>query len=105
MAWDQRPCGRRYYTRSVREGGRVRKEYVGGGPVAELVAQMDALERQEREQERRERREERARHAALEAPLTQLCEATDLLAQVALVAADYHRHKGQWRKRRGTVKE
>ena len=66
---------------------------------------MYALERQEQEQERRERREEQERHAALEEPLTQLCEATDLVAQVALVAVGYHRHKGEWRKRRGTVKE
>jgi hypothetical protein len=30
----------------------------------------------------------------------ELCEAADILAVAQLVAAGYHRHKGQWRMRR-----
>ena len=46
MGWDKG----RYYTRSKKANGRVVREYVGAGRVAELVAQMDALERERREE-------------------------------------------------------
>jgi len=39
---------------------------------------------------------------ALETPIEELCEATEVLVQAALLAAGYHRHnRGEWRKRRG----
>ena len=85
MAWE-----RGYYYRVRRENGRVVREYVGRGRVAELMAKLDALDR---EKEREERR--------LDADLEALIETTDLLARAALVAAGYHQHKrGEWRKRR-----
>jgi hypothetical protein len=37
----------------------------------------------------------------LEAPIEELCEASEILAQSALVAAGYRQHnRGEWRKRR-----
>ena len=48
MGWDRG----RYYTRSRKVNGRVVREYVGAGRVAELVAQLDALEKQQREAQR-----------------------------------------------------
>ena len=103
MAWEARQRGGRYYTRSVKRNGRVSREYVGCGPAAELIAQMEALERERRDEERRAAREAEERRCALEAPVRQLCEAAELWAQVALVAAGYHRHdRGEWRRRRGS---
>jgi hypothetical protein len=46
MAWER---GYYYCVRKV--NGRVVREYVGTGEVAELVAQMDALERERRQLE------------------------------------------------------
>jgi hypothetical protein len=99
MGWDK---GGRYYTRSRRESGRVVREYVGGGVVGQLAAQLDAIERQKRETERAILRAEADELAALDAPLAELNELADLFARAALAAAGYaQHHRGEWRKRRG----
>jgi hypothetical protein len=43
MGWE-----RGYYYRSRKVGGRVVREHVGRGPVAELAAQLDDIRREER---------------------------------------------------------
>ena len=102
MAWEQRERGGLYYTRSRKVDGRVVREYVGTGHMAELAAEADARERRRREEEAEAWREERERMEALEAPIEDLCEAAELLSEAALYAAGYQRHnRGEWRKRRG----
>lgn len=98
MGWDKNG---RYYTRSRRENGRVVREYVGGGKMGELAAQLDAIEREQREVERAAAQAQREEVAALDAPLGELNELVDQLVQAAMLAAGYHQHKrGNWRKRR-----
>jgi hypothetical protein len=97
MGWDRD----RYYTRSRKVDGRVVREYVGCGRLAELAAELDACERQKRENERAARRAQQAQLEALEADIQTLCELTDLAARATLLAAGFHQHKrGEWRKRR-----
>jgi hypothetical protein len=99
--WEKRERGGLYYTRSRKVGGRVVREYVGTGPLAKLVAEMDALERRQREKEAEAWQVERGRVETLDEPTEGLCEATELLTRATLLAAGYHQHKrGQWRKRR-----
>ena len=101
--WERRDRGGLYYTRSKKVNGKVVREYVGGGVLGEIAARMDALERCQREEEAAAWKEERERMEALEAPTEELCEAAELLAKAALVAAGYHQHKrGEWRKRHGS---
>ncbi len=100
--WERRERGGLYYTRSRKEGGRVVRGYIGGGILGELAAQMDAEDRRRREEEAAAWKEEREQMEALEALVEELCEAAEVLAKAALVAAGYHQHKrGEWRKRRG----
>ncbi len=102
MGWEPRERGGLYYTRSRKVDGRVVREYVGTGPMAELAAEADARERRRREEEAEAWREERERMEALEAPIEELCEAAEVIARAALIASGYRQHhRGEWRKRRG----
>ena len=96
MGWE-----RGYYYRVRKVNGRVVREYVGAGEVAELVAQMDALEREQRRVEALAQRQEKDELKALDADLKAVNEIIDLAARAALLAAGFHLHKrGEWRKRR-----
>ena len=102
MGWETRQRGGRYYTRSRKIGGQVVREYIGTGPLAELIAARDAEGRVERTAEAAALRAERDRLGPAEVALAELDAFAELLAQAALVAAGYRRHhRGAWRKRRG----
>ncbi|MCA1686965.1 MAG: hypothetical protein LC745_13540 [Planctomycetia bacterium] len=94
--------GHPYYYKSVREGGRVRSQYYGGGLTGKLIAEMENIEREEREADRLEDREARAGEREIERALDALvAEAREAVAAV-LTAAGYHQHhRGEWRKSRG----
>jgi hypothetical protein len=97
MGWE-----RGYYYRVRKVHGRVVREYLGKGWLADLAAATDAHTRAEREARRETLREERAEQQAVEEILEALDERADLAARAALLAAGYHQHKrGEWRKRRG----
>lgn len=100
MAWESRPNGGRYYTRSRREGGRVIREYVGCGSKGVLAAAADADHRAEREAERAMIRAEQEQVRALDAEIVSLHRTFDVVTRGALLAAGFERHKRQWRKRR-----
>jgi hypothetical protein len=81
-----------YYYRSVRVNGRPRREYVGAGPVAELAAQFDALDRAQREAARGARRAIDAELAEIDGPLIELNTLAEGLACAALLADGFRRH-------------
>jgi hypothetical protein len=100
MAWETRKGRGGYYTRSKRVGGRVVREYVGTGPVAEAVAALDACERSERLAEReawiRRREEMETTSKAVE----RFTADVHAVTRATLEAAGYHQHhRGEWRKR------
>ena len=101
MGWETRSRGTRYYTRSRREGGRVVREYVGAGPLTELMAEADAGDRARAREQRQAVQEERRRLADLDSPTARLSALVDALAAGALLQAGYRRHdRGNWRRRR-----
>src|SRR5215218_2979239 len=101
MGWEKRDRGSLYYTRTRKVGGRVVREYVGGGLLGDIAALQDAQQRRRREQEAVLWKEERDRLEALVAPVEQLCEATEILYRAALLSAGFRRHqRGEWRRKR-----
>lgn len=96
MGWETRKGGR-YYYRKVWKGGRCRSKYVGSGESAELVAQLDAIERERRASTYQVEPDPLAdfdrQYLALEAQIR------GHVAEV-LTAAGFHQHKREWRKRR-----
>jgi hypothetical protein len=106
MGWETRRGAGRYYTRSRKVNGRIIREYVGTGLVAELVAEQDAEERAQRLAERERLQREAAQWASTVASLMELSQLLDGLTVAALIAAGYHRHhRGTWRKRRHGTQE
>lgn len=101
MAWETRNGGGRYYTRSRRVDGRVVREYIGVGPLAELMAAEDAERRAERMRQRQAWNAERSELEAIESSVDRLSDALSDLTSLVLVNAGYYRHhRGGWRKRR-----
>ena len=102
MAWETRKGQGRYYTRSKRVGGRVVREYVGTGPVAEAVAARDAYERSERLAEREAWIHRREEIEAISKAVERFTANVHAITHAALEVEGYHQHhRGEWRKRIG----
>ena len=77
MSWEKRSrSNRRYYCRTLRRGGRIRREYIGpeSDPVVQLIAKGDALSRAESIAAVNEVRDEQAWFRSLEPALATLAE-------------------------------
>ena len=100
MSWESREGGGRYYTRTRRINGRQVREYVGCGRTAILAAALDKAERRKREERAAAQRDEREQLNALEAQVAATSELAELAANACLLAAGFHYHRGEWRRRR-----
>ena len=100
MGWETRERGiHSYYYRSVRQGDRVRKEYCGDGMLGRVAAQLDEIEHRQREEDSAYWKEEQERFEQHMAFVGELEEATQILSQAHLIAAGFHKRRGEWRKR------
>lgn len=92
--------GRSYYYRKVRDGRHIHSEYVGAGHLAETMARLEQVEREEKEYARKKAKDDRAQFAELDAAIR----LNDSIIKAALTelleANGYHLHKRQWRKKR-----
>ena len=80
--------------------GEVRRVYIGEGTLGEIAALEDEYERRRREEEAAYWKEEQERLKQDAAFLKELEAVTKILATAHLLAASYHKHKGQWRRLR-----
>jgi hypothetical protein len=89
-----------YYYRSVRDGERVRKLYVGAGEVARICYETDILRRTGRRAQRERERAELERLEGLVAPLEEVSDVAEVLVIAHLVDGGYRKRKGEWRRAR-----
>jgi hypothetical protein len=102
MSWETRNGKGRYYTRSVRIGGRIVREYIGAGVYGECIAADDARARAERADQAAAARAEIEHLADLDELVAASARSAQVVASEALIAAGYRRHqRGEWRKTRG----
>ncbi len=98
MAWENRSGSGRYYTRSRRVSGRIVREYVGQGPIAELAHRTDVEERLERESERNAYQAVQRRDTELDQKLDSFLDLSNAVVSGLLILTGYHQHKrGNWR--------
>ena len=96
----ERRDGRLYYYRSVRDGERVRKVYVGAGEVARICSETDILRRTSQRVQRERERAQLERLEGLIAPLEEVSEAAKVLVIAHLVDGGYRKRKGEYRRAR-----
>jgi hypothetical protein len=96
----ERRDGRLYYYRSVRDGERIRKVYVGAGEFARICSETDLLRRSSRRAQRERERAELERLKGLVALLEEVSEAAKVLLIAHLVDGGYRKRKGEWRRAR-----
>jgi hypothetical protein len=92
--------GRRYFYKSERQGGRVKTTYFGAGESGLLISRMEAIDREEKEETRKQPQAEREEFDAEEKAVAEWFERVQDAANTAMVAAGFHKHKGQWRRKR-----
>jgi hypothetical protein len=100
MGWERRRRGGLYYTRSRKVLGRVVRQYVGCGRLAQSAARADAKRRAQLKAQAEASRAERACLEAADTALNGLCDVSEAMARGSLILAGYYQHhRGEWRKR------
>jgi hypothetical protein len=88
-----------YYYQARPEGDRVVKEYVPAA-IGKYAAILDEESREKREADRAALKAAQSKRDEVETALAELDSLADAAFAGAFLAAGYHDHKGQWRKRR-----
>jgi hypothetical protein len=101
MSWDTKGSRGPYYYKSVREGDRVRKIYIGRGERAIEEARKVEQRKQNQQAQREARHQEITRIAAANALLKEFKALADVLILAIMTDAGFYLHRGQWRKRQG----
>ena len=100
MAYWQQRGAKCYLTRSRKHQGRVRREYLGTGPVAEALYHVEVLERHQRHATQEAWHQTLADHAAIDAQVQRWWAQQCLLLQALLYTEGFYRHdRSTWRKR------
>jgi hypothetical protein len=95
MSWD---ASGRYYYRSMWEGGKPRRVYVGSGRLGKLAAAQDAQSKAQRAADDAQRRAQRAADRDMQRAADVRYRALRAAVWAQLQAAGYYQHKREWRR-------
>lgn len=101
MGWEKRG-GHQYYYRKERDGSRVRSVYVGRGEIANMISQFQS---DSTLIEKLARQTKTANEVSLDSAALVFEQAIQLFTQAALLAAGFHTHHRQWRRKRNVGKD
>lgn len=96
MGWEKRGA-HQYYYRKERDGSRVKSVYVGRGEIANMISQFQS---DSCLIEQLARQTKAAHEISLDRAVLVFEQAIQLLTQAALLAAGFHTHHRQWRRKR-----
>ena len=96
MAWETRG-NNRYYYKKRRIGRKVVSSYAGTGP---MVEEMVLHEDRRRELIKTNRQEA----GLMEQQITKASQLTKYITEGVLLVSGFHKHKGQWRRKRHVKK-
>ena len=99
MGWEQRG-NNRYFYRKEREGSQVKSVYVGRGEIAHMVAQIQSTSPLLEKYARTMKSPEVIKAEKAEAALEQASDLIELITEASLLAAGFHTHHRQWRRKR-----
>lgn len=106
MGWENRGNGR-YYYRKVRHGKKVVSEYVGNGPMAEMLAHLDKateIDQQLKQMEQAEERKAFEVDRGLDIMIDEFGDVVRQMATAVLLTTGHYAHRGQWRKKRDAAR-
>lgn len=92
--------GRRYYYKSRRAGRKIETAYFGAGLSGSLMALIDEFQRLEKAAERWAERAEREESDEEEKAVAEWFDGVQTVANATMAEAGFHRHRGQWRRKR-----
>ena len=99
MGWEQRG-NNRYFYKKEREGSRVKSVYVGRGEVAQMVSNLQSSSSILEKLAGTIKSPEAIKAEKAEDVLEQVSDLIQLTTQAALLAAGFHTHHRQWRRKR-----
>ncbi len=99
MGWELRN-GKRYYYRKIRRGQRVVSEYIGASEFAELLSEIDGIDRSEKTYSKTNWKNQKDEVKRLNENIGQLAKIIRGVTRASLLTFGYHPHKGQWRRNR-----
>lgn len=99
MGWERRGTNS-YYYKKERAGSKVKSVYVGCGDVAHMISKLQSSSRMVERLARLMKSPQAVEQEKVEAELDQLTDQIHLITHGALLAAGFHTHKRQWRKKR-----
>lgn len=105
MALEKRN-GKYYYYKKEREGSRVISKYYGKGELANLVAQMDEIERYQKEIEAEKQKQNKEKIEEIDRDLSEIEQNIKVLIEFYLTEKGFYKTKSrEWRFRHNERQE